>query len=197
MTNRTLLKTNSTRKTGGTPLSGCDGRRGIMLLEMIVYLAVFGVVMLAAGVAVGQAFRFLNAGFAATERRAMIERSVQHIARDVRNARRMLPAWGSWSSDAGILLLEMPPGPEAPAGEVVVYAFLDDRLVRGHSARPEVPMSWTDYLVDFDPVAVEFGTPPGLPGAVRVRLSHPAGREPATGAERVWEIVAAPRGATR
>ncbi len=172
-----------------------NGRRGVMLLEMFVYMAIFGLVVVAAMAATTHAQRFLEGGLASTHRRFVLEHGLREIARDIRSARRMLPDWGAWTADPRTLILEMPAGaPGMDGGGAVVWFFEEGMLCRGRAARPEEPMPWREWLAAVEPATVEFLPVEDAPGAVRVRVTRPARGEGELRLQRVWEMVAFPRG---
>jgi hypothetical protein len=166
-----------------------------MLFEMLVYLAVFTTLVIAAMAAVTNAKRFLHGGLEATHRRFILERGLRDVARDIRNARRTLPAWGAWKAAPDTLVLEMPPGaPGAEAGGTVVWYFAEGVLHRGHAARADDPMPYVERLTAVEPAAVEFLPVDGAPGAVRVRVTRGTEAAAEMRLQRVWELVAFPRG---
>jgi hypothetical protein len=166
-----------------------------MLFEMIVYIAVFTTIVIAAMAAVTNAQRFLHGGMAATHRRFILERGLREISRDIRNARRTLPAWGAWKAAPDTLVLEMPPGaPGAEAGGAVVWYFAEGTLNRGHAVRPGDAMPYVERLTAVGPSAVEFRPVDGAPGAVRVRVTRGTEAAAEMRLKRVWELVAFPRG---
>ena len=166
--------------------------RGVMLLEMLVYLAIFSTVVVMLATATTHAQRFLEGGLEATHRRYLLERGLREIERDVRNARRVPPSWGEWKAGPDTLILEMPPGAEG--GGTVVWLFVEGTLARGAAAKPDDPMPWTEWLAAVEPASVEFHAVEGAPGAVRVRVTRGAGTEAEQRLRRVWELVATPRG---
>ncbi len=179
----------------GKPPNRHDARRGMMLVEMMVYLAIFSALVIAAVAAVTHAQRFLRGGLETTHRRFILERGLRDLARDIRNARRTLPAWGAWKAAPDTLVLQMPPGaPGAEAGGTVVWYFAEGVLHRGHAARPDDPMPYAERLTAVEPSAVEFLPVENAPGAVRVRVTRGTRAGAEMRLQRVWELVAFPRG---
>jgi len=169
--------------------------RGVMLVEMLVYLAIFSTVVMTLAVATTHAQRFLEGGLESTHRRYLLERGLREIERDIRNARRAPASWGEWKAGPDTLILEMPPGaPGAESGGAVVWLFVEGLLARGTAAKPDDPMPWTEWLAAVEPASVEFLPVEGVPGAVRVRVTRGAGTEAEQRLRRVWELVATPRG---
>jgi hypothetical protein len=170
-------------------------RQGIMLVEMLVYLAIFSTLVMTFAVATTHAQRFLEGGLESTHRRYLLDRGLREIERDIRNARRAMPSWGEWKAGQDTLILEMPPGaPGAESGGAVVWLFIEGTLARGAAAKPDAPMPWTEWLAAVEPASVEFLAVEGAPGAVRVRVTRGAGNEAEQRLRRVWELVATPRG---
>jgi len=139
-------------------VSRARGTRGFTLVEMVVALAVFGVLILIMAV--------LEHHLAQVERRVKLDwfthpellAVVSRVRSDILESERVMESFGEWSEDASTLILSM--GGEGSGRRVVVYDFSESGLARRYEfSGSSLDSTWTANGVPrFEVGAYQFGS---------------------------------------
>lgn len=123
-------------------VSRVRGARGFTLVEMVVALAVFGVLILI--------MAFLEHQLAEVERRVELDwfthpellAVVSRVRSDVLESESVLGSFGEWSEDASTLILSM--GGEGSGRRVVIYDFSEPGIARRYEfGGSSLDTTWT------------------------------------------------------